>query len=206
MIVLEELQVAVAPLDRPRSRRLRMAQAGDREPGVLTKAVPRWPHLDDVGGTPCGLFTDRRSGREATGEGGVEQRPRDLFGLLGRRCPHRLRLIAVLVAGASQAVELSRCLLCRRLVEHRAQVAAERLVLAWPVGRPEAVRRQQRLAGVVTGVVGDAVPDGELVSSGSWSKRSWPAAGTRSPARGLRARRRDVAPRPGRGPLSVGRG
>lgn len=46
-----------------------------------------------------------------------------------------------------------------RLVEHRAQVAAERLVLAWPVGRPEAIRRQQCLAGVVTGVVGDAVPD-----------------------------------------------
>ena len=46
-----------------------------------------------------------------------------------------------------------------RLVEDRAQVAAERLVLPGPVGRPEAVRRQQRLAGVVTGVVGDAVPD-----------------------------------------------
>lgn len=34
-----------------------------------------------------------------------------------------------------------------------------RLVLAGPVGRPEAVRRQQRLARVVTGVVGNAVPD-----------------------------------------------
>ena len=47
-----------------------------------------------------------------------------------------------------------------------------RLVLAWPVGRPEAVRRQQCLAGVVTGVVGDAVPDGELVSSGSFGDTS----------------------------------
>jgi len=32
-------------------------------------------------------------------------------------------------------------------------------VLAGPVGRPEAVGRQQRLARVVAGVVGDAVPD-----------------------------------------------
>ena len=34
-------------------------------------------------------------------------------------------------------------------------------MLAWPVCRPESVRRQQCLAGVVAGVVGDAVPDGD---------------------------------------------
>lgn len=43
-----ELQVAVAPIDRSSAGRRRVAQPRDREPGVLTDTVPRWPHLDDV--------------------------------------------------------------------------------------------------------------------------------------------------------------
>src|SRR4051812_31946054 len=120
-----------------------------------------WARLAIVGlgRTSCGLFADRRSGREAFGEGGVEERPGDLLGLLRGRCPHRLRLVTVLVPSAAQAVELSRRPVRGRVVEDGTQVAAECLVLAGPVGRPEAIRRQQRLARVVAGVVGDAVLD-----------------------------------------------
>src|SRR5690625_719428 len=69
------------------------------------------------------------------------ERPGDLLGLLGRRGAHWLGLVAVLVPSASEAIELARCPLGGRLVEDRAQVAAERLMLAGPVGRSEAVRR-----------------------------------------------------------------
>ena len=78
--------------------------------------------------------TSWRSRRDPSGEGGAEQRPGDLLGLLGRRGTHRLRLVAVLVASTSQAVELSRRPVRGRLVEDRTQIAAERLVLAGPVG------------------------------------------------------------------------
>lgn len=111
----------------------------------------------------AGLLADylRTAGsrRDPSGEGGVEQSPGDLLGLLSRRGPDRLRLVTVLVASASWAVELSRRPFLGRLVEDGTQIAAERLVLAGPVGRPDAVRRQQCLARVVTGVVGNAVLD-----------------------------------------------
>src|SRR4051794_24175937 len=47
-LVLVELQVAIAPVDRPLACRLRVAQSRDREARVLADAVPRWAHLDDV--------------------------------------------------------------------------------------------------------------------------------------------------------------
>ncbi len=61
-------------------------------------------------------------------------RPGDLLGLLGRRSTHRLRLVPVLVASASQAVEHPRPVRWR-LVSGGSQVAAERLVLAGPAPR-----------------------------------------------------------------------
>jgi hypothetical protein len=47
-VVLVELEVAVAPVDRPETGRLREAQACNREPRVLADAVPRGPDLHDV--------------------------------------------------------------------------------------------------------------------------------------------------------------
>ena len=47
-LVLVKLEVAVAPVDRPHASRPGVAQSRDREACVLTDAVPRRPHLDDV--------------------------------------------------------------------------------------------------------------------------------------------------------------
>jgi hypothetical protein len=45
-----------------------------------------------------------------------------------------------LVSSSSEAIELSRRLVGRRLIEDGTQVAAERLMLTGAVGSPEAVR------------------------------------------------------------------
>ena len=105
-----------------------------------------------------GTGSDR--GRETSGFGRRVKVPGGRVGLIRECLPNGRRLIVALVTRTTQLIKPSCRLLTRWGAQNRLKVAPKRLMLAGPVARPVAVRREQCFPDIVRRIVRDVVSHG----------------------------------------------